>query len=66
MGGNRDIRLSIVTDVDRRVFHRSLGRCGGTEVHGMEEVRGSNPLSSTAGQRPVRTRETGLFHDLSD
>ena len=33
--------------------------------HGMEEVRGSNPLSSTAGQRPVPIWETGLLSDLS-
>jgi hypothetical protein len=27
----------------------------------MQKVRGSNPLSSTAGQRPVPILETGLF-----
>jgi hypothetical protein len=34
------------------------------EIHGMEEVRGSNPLSSTkehAGQRPVSQREPAFF-----
>ena len=30
-------------------------------LHGMQKVRGSNPLSSTAGQRPVPISETGLI-----
>jgi hypothetical protein len=31
-------------------------------LHGMQKVRGSNPLSSTPGQRPVPIFGTGLFH----
>jgi alkanesulfonate monooxygenase SsuD/methylene tetrahydromethanopterin reductase-like flavin-dependent oxidoreductase (luciferase family) len=31
-------------------------------LHGMQKVRGSNPLSSTAGQRPVAIFGTGLSH----
>ena len=30
-------------------------------LHGMQKVRGSNPLSSTAGQRPVPISEIGLL-----
>jgi hypothetical protein len=30
-------------------------------LHGMQKVRGSNPLSSTADQRPVPISETGLL-----
>jgi hypothetical protein len=31
-------------------------------LHGMQKVRGSNPLSSTPGQGPVPISETGLLH----
>jgi hypothetical protein len=32
------------------------------DLHGMQKVRGSNPLSSTPGQRPVPVSETGLLN----
>jgi hypothetical protein len=32
-----------------------------TRLHGMQKVRGSNPLSSTAGQRPVPNRGNRPF-----
>jgi ADP-ribose pyrophosphatase YjhB (NUDIX family) len=36
-------------------------RVAGLGVHGMQKVRGSNPLSSTQGHRPVSNTEAGLF-----
>ena len=33
----------------------------GSALHGMQKVRGSNPLSSTPGQRPVPNAGAGLF-----
>ena len=53
---NRSLRAltRMLTSITNKGNEATNTRCGpSTRAHGMEEVRGSNPLSSTAGQRPV-------------